>query len=252
MIRHDVMKMAFSHLILFHAIRQVDTGEASQVRDAVNALDSEEQIHCLVCNAGALSNHKQFTSDGTEVTIASQLFSGSYLLSKLLLPKLENAAKEGKEPRVIYVSSGGMYNTKFPTWEEATNTAPNQKYDGVMTYAYAKRGQVILAEQFAKLHPNVKFVSCHPGWVDTIGVDEAFGSGKKVFAPLRSKWEGSEGIAWLMGTKSDNLTNGAFYLDRKEQTKHIAGLFMTEGSSTKNTEDEVNEFMRKMNEAVFG
>ena len=243
----------------------MDTGEPSQVREAAKELNSSEsQIHCLVCNAGALSNDKKYTSDGkTEVTIASQLMYGSYLLSTLLLPNLENAAnaateKESgngsgsNEPRVIYVSSGGMYNTKFPSWDEATNKAPNQKYDGVMTYAYAKRGQVILATEYAKLYPKIKWISCHPGWVDTIGVEEAFGSrGKQVFAPLRSKWEGSEGIAWLMGTDGSNLVNGGFYLDRKVQPLHIGGPFMTEGSHTKNSDEEVDEFMKKLSESIL-
>jgi len=223
-----------------------DTGELSQIRTAMNGLDVEPSIHCLVCNAGALSNDKQLTSEGNEVTIGSHLFGGSYLLSKLLLPKLMNAAENGQDPRVIYVSSGGMYNTKFPSWDEATNTATNQKYDGVMAYAYAKRGQILIAEQFSKLFPKIKWVSCHPGWVDTIGVDEAFGSDKKYFNPLRSKWEGSEGIAWLMGTKGENLRSGEFYLDRKPQTKHIAGPFMTEGSFTKNTDSEIDEFMKML------
>jgi dehydrogenase/reductase SDR family protein 12 len=206
-----------------------------------------------------LTNDKRFTSDGTEATISSHLIGGSYLLSKLLLPNLKNASSTSTSStsststsstsstsRVIYVSSGGMLTTKFPKWDEATNTAPNQKYDGVMAYAYAKRGQILLAEQFAKLHPEVKFVSCHPGWVDTIGVEEAFGSQKKLFSPLRSKWEGAEGIAWLMSTDGDNLKSGGFYLDRKVQPKHISGCFMTEGSFTKNSDEEIHEFMEKL------
>ena len=164
---------------------QVDTGELSQVRTAAKALDSEASIHCLICNAGALTNDKRLTSEGNEATISSHLFGGSYLLTKLLLPKLEGAHDKKSDhddtSRVIYVSSGGMYTTKFPSWAEATNTAPNQKYDGVMTYAYAKRGQLLLADEFSKLYPNVKFVSCHPGWTDTVGVDEAFGNAKKVW-----------------------------------------------------------------------
>ena len=226
-------------------------------------------------------NEKQSTSEGHEVTIASHFFGGSYLLSKLLLPNLQNAVipnniknekqqQEGttpndtqKEddsyvPRVIYVSSGGMYNTKFPSWDEATNQASNQTYDGVMTYAYAKRGQIILAEEFAKQYPQIAWLSCHPGWVDTVGVDEAFGSnGKKIFSPLRSKWEGSEGIAWLMGTRTGSSNNsdsilksGGFYLDRKEQTKHLAGPFMTEGSFTKNSKEEIEEMMDKLHQVV--
>ena len=203
----------------------------------------------------SLLNDKKLTSDGHEVTIASHLISGSYLLSKLLLPKLQNAVKDNNgnnndndQPRVIYVSSGGMYNTKFPNWEEATN---QKKYDGVMAYSYAKRGQILLAEQLAKRYPEIKWLSCHPGWVDTNAVDEAFGpSGKKIFSPLRNTWEGSEGIAWLMGTNGMNLVNGGFYLDRNVEPKHMAGPFMTEGKFTKNSDEEIEDFMEKLYETV--
>ena len=171
-----------------------------------------------------------------------------------LLPNLQNAqvVKGGESfvPRVIYVSSGGMYNTNFPSWDVATNQATDQTYDGVMTYAYAKRGQLLIAEQFAKKYPSVKWLSCHPGWVDTAAVDEAFGSNKKIFSPLRSKWEGAEGIAWLMSTNGSKLENGGFYLDRKVQAKHIAGPFMSEGSSTKNSNEEIEELMEKLEEVV--
>jgi len=30
-------------------------------------------------------------------------------------------------------------------------------------------------EELSKLHPSIKFLSCHPGWVDTPGVDSAYG-----------------------------------------------------------------------------
>ena len=50
--------------------------------------------------------------------------------------------------------SGGMYNTNFPQWEDATATG-NKKYDGQFAYAYAKRGQVLLCERWAAQHPKV-------------------------------------------------------------------------------------------------
>ena len=50
-----------------------------------------------------------------------------------------------------------MYNTKFPTWAEAT--AESGTYNGNLAYAYAKRGQVLLCERWSALHPTVKFVS---------------------------------------------------------------------------------------------
>ena len=41
----------------------------------------------------------------------------------------------------------------------------DNKFDGQLAYAYAKRGQVILAERWAKdkTHEPVKVVTAHPG-----------------------------------------------------------------------------------------
>lgn len=228
-----------------------DVAELSQVKAAVDELQSKENtIDCLVCNAGALFNDKRLTMDGKrEITFASHLLGGSYYLTKLLMPQLKSSAEKGNEPRVIFVTSGGMYTTNFPSWEEATNTAPGQNYNGNLAYAYAKRGQVILAEEFAKeSNDEITFVTAHPGWVGTKGVDDAFGENKKILEPLRNTWEGAEGIAWLMGTSKTKISNGSFYLDRKEQPKHIGGLFMSEGKFTKNSKEEVKSILLKLKE----
>ena len=47
-----------------------------------------------------------------------------------------------------------MYNTKFPKWEDAISTG-TKTYDGQFAYAFAKRGQVLLAEVWAALYPKV-------------------------------------------------------------------------------------------------
>ena len=73
-------------------------------------------MDCLVCNAGALLNKRTETSEGIEVTFASHLLGGSYLLSQLLVPQL----KASSDPRVVFVTSGGMLTTGFPSWEVAT------------------------------------------------------------------------------------------------------------------------------------
>ena len=139
-----------------------DVGELAQVRKAVTELQSaEKQVDCLVCNAGALLNKRTETSEGNEVTFASHFLGGSYLLSQLLLPQLQEAAN----PRVIFVTSGGMLNSKFPDWKTATWTQEDaeKKYSGNLAYAYAKRGQVLLAERLAKTTPNVTWLTAHPG-----------------------------------------------------------------------------------------
>ncbi|KAL3771279.1 hypothetical protein ACHAWO_005936 [Cyclotella atomus] len=224
-----------------------DVSEPEHIRRIANEF-GDQKLDVLICNAGALFNERRVNSDGKEVTLMSHLVCGSYQLTKLMLPKLKAADNEA---RVIYVSSGGMYNSKFPSWEQAASTGDYEsKYDGNFAYTYAKRGQVLLAERFAKEFPEITFLSCHPGWTATTGVEAAYGDDAKWLNPLRTGWEGSEGICWLMSTAATNLKSGEFYLDREVQKKHIGGLFMSEGSFTKNSSAEVDEMMKRLQEEV--
>ena len=206
----------------------------------VTAQEGSPRLHALVCNAGALLNELTVTAEGVEATLAAHLLFGTYLLGQLALPLLQSTPGG----RLIAVSSGGMYNTKFPEWEAAA--ALRGKYNGQMAYAYAKRGQVLLCERWSEMYKDVKFVSCHPGWVDTPGVDSAFGDTKKYLEPLRTVWQGCEGIAWLVAAPFSALQSGAFYLDRAPCRKHLAGAFFTEGSFTKNARAEVDALMHHL------
>lgn len=83
-------------------------------------------------------------------------------------------------------------------------------------------------------------------WTQTEAVDAAYGESKKYLEPLRSTWQGAEGIIWLTLAPADQLQSGGYYLDRAPKVKHIAGPFFTEGSYTKNTHEEVFEMMRNL------
>jgi dehydrogenase/reductase SDR family protein 12 len=227
-----------------------DVGELAQVRTMVQELQSQtDKVDVLVCNAGVLLNDRTETSEGNEVTFASHFLGGSYLLSTLLLPQLKAAPESSS--RVIFTSSGGMYGNPWPkSLEEATSQGKYKKaYNGNTAYSYAKRGQVLLAEQYAKLHPDITWVSAHPGWTSTPAVASAYGDSAKYLEPMRSPWEGAEGITWLFGSGA-KLQQGAFYLDRSPQRKHISGPFFTEGSYTKNSPEEVEDMMKNLKEAA--
>ena len=227
-----------------------DVSEPSQIKKVVTEFqEKEKKLDCLVCNAGALFNDRRVNSEGQEITLMSHLVSGSYQLTKLLLPSLKKATD--CEARVVYVASGGMYNTKFPEWDIAMSTGEHESsYNGNLAYSYAKRGQVLMAERLTKEYPQISFLTSHPGWVKTVGVDAAFGSTAKYLEPMRTGWEGAEGICWLTSTPKKNLESGEFYLDRMTQRKHIAGPFFTDGSFTKNTDEEVDVMMKKLEETV--
>jgi len=210
--------------------------------------EGKVQLHGLVCNAGALLNTLTMTSEGLETTFAAHLLFGTYLLGDLAMPILQTSSSSlssSTGSRMIIVSSGGMYNYALPSWEvlTSTNESSETNYNGNKAYAYAKRAQVILAEKWALQYPNVKIVTAHPGWSASEGVDAAYGENKSWLEPMRSCWEGAEGICWLLACKKDKIQSGEFYMDRKPQPKHIAGAFWYEGSATKNTIDDVDMMM---------
>jgi len=199
---------------------------------------SSPRLDGLICNAGQLLHEKTLTRDGLEVTFASHFLIGTYLLGTLALPLL----RQTPNSRLVAVSSGGMLNVKWPSWEVATATSTDESYNGQLAYAYAKRGQVLLCERWAHENPGVKIVSCHPGWTATPGVEQAYGSQKRFLEPLRSLWEGTEGIAWLCVAPAEEIESGAFYLDRQPQAKHLGCCFLTRGF-THNTAEDVDEMM---------
>lgn len=132
-------------------IPNTDLSRKSNVDNLISILNQKEPngIDCLLCNAGNLHNQVTYTPEGLEQTMASHLIFGSYYLSKSLYPLIEK-----KAGTIVFMSSGGMYNTKFPGWEAIhlykENKSNKSSYDGQLQYAYAKRAQVLLAERWTE------------------------------------------------------------------------------------------------------
>jgi len=153
------------------------------LKDSAESVEKEEKtssssgprLDGLVCNAGALLNTLHTTKEGVEVTFAAHLLFGTYLFGSLAMGALKACPTGG---RLVAVSSGGMYNTKWPGIDEAASNSPkfSKKYDGQFSYACAKRGQVMLCERWGEAAEgtSVRIVSCHPGWTATPGVDKAY------------------------------------------------------------------------------
>ena len=91
----------------------------------------------------------------------------------------------------------------------------------------------------------------------------SLGQNKKYLEPMRTPWQGAEGICWLAcaavtpaasafddAPSSERIIPGGFYLDRSPRCKHIAGPFMSEGSATRNSEVEVDNFIANLRHAA--
>ena len=194
---------------------RAEMGDLESVRSACAAIHQQfSHIDVLIHNAGALLNSRQVSPQGIEQTIASHVV-GPFLMTTLLLPLMDGG-------RVVTVSSGGMYSSGLPAFNNGeTLEMPIHKYGGSKQYAIAKRAQVTLTQMWSKREPQTEFVSMHPGWADTPGVQESIPGFRRVTAPiLRSASEGADTIAWLAAVNPLPGASGTFWSDREIRPTH--------------------------------
>lgn len=192
-----------------------EMGDLESVRSACAAIHQQfSHIDVLIHNAGALLNSRQVSPQGIEQTVASHVV-GPFLMTTLLLPLMHGG-------RVVTVSSGGMYSSGLPAFNNGeTLEMPIHKYGGSKQYAIAKRAQVTLTEMWATRQSQTEFVSMHPGWADTPGVQESIPGFRRVTAPiLRSASEGADTIAWLAAVNPLSKASGTFWSDREVRPTH--------------------------------
>jgi dehydrogenase/reductase SDR family protein 12 len=211
------------------SLEVADLSLMSEVRRlATRIQESRERIDVLVNNVGVLLPEHRLTSEGLEVTCATNL-AGQFLLTNLLLPRLV----ESTPARVVNVSSGGMYSARI---DPDDLQFKNREYVGTAAYANTKRGQVILTAMWAARFPDrtVTFHAMHPGWAATEGVARSLPTFNKVMRPLlRTPAQGADTIVWLAAAEEPGRTTGEFWFDRAIAPTHLA-------ASTTETADERN------------
>lgn len=194
-----------------------DMGDLDDVRRAARDLrEKHAAVHVLIHNAGALDADHHLTAQGLEQTVATHLV-GPYLLTMELRPQLARAGGA----RVIWVSSGGMYAEPLSV---AALEGSAASYDGVVTYARAKRAQVVLAEMLADelAADEIRVHSMHPGWADTPGVARSLPTFQKLLRPvLRTPEEGADTIVWLAASPGrPAMETSKFWHDRAIRPTH--------------------------------
>ncbi|KAI8833280.1 member 12 [Chytriomyces cf. hyalinus JEL632] len=172
-------------------------------------------IHVLINNAGILPNERSETQEGLESTFATNTM-GTYSLTTLLLPFL----KKAETPRVVNVSSGGAFNKRLNVTDIAAKT---ETFNGALVYAQTKRQQIELTEYWAKQYPEIQFLSMHPGWAHTPGVESSIpGFFKTMEKSLRTSDEGADTIVWAaVAEEAKAVRSGALLFDRKETSPHV-------------------------------
>ncbi len=213
---------------------RADLSMMSEVRQLADRLFQLERIDVLVNNAGVLVNERTETSEGVELTFATNLLS-HYILTEALIPKLIESAPS----RIINVSSGGMYTQKIRPHDLETERI---EYKGPDAYARTKRGQVILTEVWGErlADSGVAVHAMHPGWADTPQVEDTLPTFKRIVGRfLRTPEQGADTIVWLAAASEAAEKTGRFWLDRTERPTHFF-------DRTRESPAEREEFLQQM------
>jgi len=194
----------------------LDLDALDSVRDLCRRTEVLSDVDVVVHNAGAMFANRTLTGDGIERTYQVHVVA-PFLLTMLLVPHL--AARP--DPRVVWVSSGGMYAERLSV---RRIDSPGE-YRPSVAYARAKRAQVELS---AELHrrlgasTGIAFHAMHPGWARTPGLEASLPGFTRIIGPLlRTPAEGSDTVVHLAlaPRSADGLTpamaGGAFWHDRR-------------------------------------
>lgn len=195
-------------------IQIADMSLMSDVIHLSQRLRQQPPIDVLINNAGALFNPRQHTKEGLEQSFALLLLS-PFILTQQLKPLLAPNA------RVINVLSGGMYSQALDV-----DDLENKRgiYSGSAAYAKAKRGLMIVTEEWAKQwhKAGISVHAMHPGWANTAGVVEALPEFYTLTKPiLRTPQQGADTIVWLASAEEVAQTTGLFWLDREPRPTHL-------------------------------
>ncbi len=191
----------------------LDVSDPDSLRDFASSLRAP-RVDVLVHNAGVLPAERTLSSDGHELTLATHVL-GPWRLTRALLPKLRASG----DPRVIFVSSGGMYTQRLSL---ADVEWQRRRYDGVRAYAQTKRMQVVLARLLAEDLPFCTVSAMHPGWADTPAVRSSlprFWSAMR--DRLRTPAQGADTVVWLAASNASRGRSGRFWFDRAPRTPHL-------------------------------
>lgn len=195
------------------SVEVCDVSDLAAVRAFAAELTARSsRLDLLVHNAGVLPAERAETQDGHEVTLATHVL-GPLLLTELLAPLLSASG----DPRVILMSSGGMYTQPLPVNDPEYL---GSRYRSAIAYARTKRIQVAFTPILARRWPGIRVYCMHPGWADTPGVAASLPGFKKLTGPLlRTAEEGADTAIWLAATRPAPPT-GRFWHDRRARPQH--------------------------------
>ena len=195
------------------SVDRCDLGDLDDVRRFVAELDAPT-LDIVVHNAGVMPPKRTESPQGHELTMALHVLS-PILMTELLRPKLQ-----GRDARIILVTSGGMYGQVLRADDPEFLTGD---YSGTTAYARSKRAQIELLPVLDARWSvdDVGVNATHPGWADTPGLVDSLPTFRKLTKPfLRDAEGGAETTVWLAATEPTPAA-GELWHDRQVRPTHL-------------------------------
>jgi len=198
-----------------HSIHYADLSQLAEVkRVAAEIAAAEPRIDVLINNAGALFGSRHVTSDGLELTFATNHMS-YFVLTHGLRERLRDSAPA----RVVNVSSDAHKGQKL-NFDDLQSTS----YSGFNVYGRSKLCNILFTRELARRWEGtgVTANSLHPGFVSTRFGDQSGGllslgvRAAKIFAISPEK--GAETIIYLASSAEVGNATGLYYYKCKPAT----------------------------------
>ncbi|MFN3996218.1 SDR family NAD(P)-dependent oxidoreductase [Algoriphagus sp.] len=202
-------------------IVSVDLGEMKSVKTgASEILKLTDKIDVLINNAGGMFPAKKLTSEGLDMTFATNHL-GHFLLTQELLPAL----KMGKA-KIINVSSEAHRFAGNPSDDYSLKKSSNTG----TAYAKVKLYNILFTNELKNRFESdgISSYSLHPGAVRTAFGSETSGIAKGVIRLTQlffiSPKAGAQTTIFLAQTPKANLRNGSYYNRKKPKSPSSFGL----------------------------
>ena len=196
-------------------VRRCDVADLDDVRRFADELAADVGgVDVLVHNAGALPPQRTESPQGHEMTMSLHVL-GPILMTERMLPLLE-----GRDARVVMVTSGGMYTQALRDDDPEYLVGD---YAGATAYARSKRAQVELLTPAGERWSGrgLRLYATHPGWADTPGVADSLPTFRTLTGPiLRDAEGGADTTVWLSAVRPAQPAGGLWH-DRRQRPAHF-------------------------------
>ncbi len=127
-----------------------------------------QRLDLLLLNAGIISVPEGLIKDGYEIQFGTN-HMGYALLAKLLLPTLlQTAEQRDSDIRVVVLASAAHeYAPKDRGIKFETLKNKATEISSITQYGQSKLANILFAQHFARLYPQIKVPVIHPGIITT-------------------------------------------------------------------------------------